>query len=254
MRDIFCFRYAVRARKQPAFEITLQGHNQMTTEQLIYSMLTENTGSHPCDSGGINGRGWQRNQAKSLDDFRAEPEATLNIDNDYFDITVSLFHYLTSNLQQNELCKEFNEMPCDQWNGEYYGTSNEQQCWLEDNGFLALSEFNSYNWDSNLSQVIQGTRFERDGDYYVLLQIHNGADVRGGYTDAKLFLVNADYFLLEDCTFEIDDVHCLDVHGSDLGIYNRETGDTQYLGHDDLSDIRELAKDKTEFIGSIMAY
>ena len=43
---------------------------------------------------------------------------------------------------------------------------------------------------------------------YVLLQIHNGADARGGYTDAKLFkmLSNEDYALFaEDSMFYADD-------------------------------------------------
>jgi len=55
---------------------------------------------------------------------------------------------------------------------------------------------------------------------YVLLQIHNGADARGGYTDAKLFKVN-DYsesweVVRVDCgfTIEIDGEYVnLDWHG-----------------------------------------
>ena len=39
---------------------------QEKTEIIIYQMLIENTGFHMCDSGGIDGRGWQRNQKKSL--------------------------------------------------------------------------------------------------------------------------------------------------------------------------------------------
>lgn len=47
--------------------------NATQTEQIIYEMLTENTGRHMLDSGGDSGRAWQRNQAKSLDDFKNEP-------------------------------------------------------------------------------------------------------------------------------------------------------------------------------------
>ncbi len=36
----------------------------MKTETVIYKMLTENTGVHMCDSGGKNGRHWQKNQKK----------------------------------------------------------------------------------------------------------------------------------------------------------------------------------------------
>ena len=55
---------------------------------------------------------------------------------------------------------------------------------------------NSYNSECSLSRTIQFTQFSVDNDYgtgflpdgsYVLLQIHGGADVRGGYTDPVLF-------------------------------------------------------------------
>lgn len=38
-------------------------------QKLVYSMLTENTGIHMLDSGFGEGRGWQRNQKKSIQDF-----------------------------------------------------------------------------------------------------------------------------------------------------------------------------------------
>ena len=54
--------------------------------------------------------------------------------------------------------------------------------------------FNTCNGDSDLSQVLQGAWLEdADGDSYLLLQIHGGCDVRGGYTDAKLFKVEYDW-------------------------------------------------------------
>ena len=40
-------------------------------------MLMENTGTHFLDSGGANGRMWQRNQAKTIEDFDNELEATI---------------------------------------------------------------------------------------------------------------------------------------------------------------------------------
>ena len=54
--------------------------------------------------------------------------------------------------------------------------------------------FNTYDGDSDLSQVLQGAWLEdADGDTYLLLQIHGGCDVRGGYTDAKLFKAEYDW-------------------------------------------------------------
>lgn len=225
----------------------------MTTEQLIYSMLIENTGAHPLDSGGAYGRQWQRNQNKTIDDFRNEPEA-LFIPGDYPEVWLSLFHHLNKTLEQDELCRQFNALPCDNWDGDFYGTSSEQCEWLENNGFIAndeRGEFNSYNWSSNLSQVVQGSYLLQGGylDDYVLLQVHGGCDVRGGYTDAKLFKISNDYFLWENASFSISDNKVLDVRGDDVSIYDTESHDDEWL---DYSAFEALAKTLPEkqIIGS----
>ena len=44
-----------------------------TTDEMIYSMLTESTGTNMLDSGGDSDRHWQRNQDKSFEDFNNEP-------------------------------------------------------------------------------------------------------------------------------------------------------------------------------------
>jgi hypothetical protein len=41
-----------------------------TTEQAIYEMLTESTGTHFLDSGGATGRHWQQNQKRTLEDLK----------------------------------------------------------------------------------------------------------------------------------------------------------------------------------------
>ncbi len=63
----------------------------LNTKKVIYKMLTENTGIHMCDSGGKDGRMWQRNQKKSFNDFNNEPEITKDDDLIYN----SLFHHLS---------------------------------------------------------------------------------------------------------------------------------------------------------------
>ena len=116
------------------------------------------------------------------------------------DYTVSLYHHLTQSLEIDETCERFNKLPCDDWDSEKaYGISEQQAQWLEKNGLVIGDTWNSYNYESNLSQVVQGANVTVDGDAleypaYILLQIHQGADVRGGYTDAKLFKVAAEYF------------------------------------------------------------
>ena len=175
------------------------------TQKLVYAMLTENTGTHMCDSGGANGRMWQRNQAKTIEDFDDELEATIEKHENTFEgekyteyeRTVSVFHYL-SELESDHLCDKFNELntDCKDWDGDFaWGVSQKGADFLELIGMESKHEFNTYNGDSDLSQVLQGSWLDMDGEPYLLLQIHGGADVRGGYTDAKLFKVEDDWMI-----------------------------------------------------------
>ena len=172
----------------------------MNTKELIYSMLTESTGAHMLDSGGAYGRHWERNQKRSIEDFENEPEQLYTWDGHYICRTVSVFHYL-SQLEQDELCEEFNAMPCHDWDAEeVFGVSDNQGrglCWKAGLKLKVRHVFNTYNGDSDLSQVLQGGWIDVNGDEYLLLQIHNGCDVRGGYTDAKLFKCREDSMIHE---------------------------------------------------------
>ena len=168
------------------------------TKELIFSMLTENTGQHMCDSGGDNGRMWQRNANKCLQDFEEEPEELYQYDPKYNEIyrTVSVFHFLTNDLEVDDICFRFNEIntnPKD-WDADtntnvsIYGVSVEAWQYLTELNEVEVSRsWNTYNGESDLSQTLQGANLTINEDYYVLIQIHGGADVRGGYTDAKLF-------------------------------------------------------------------
>ena len=168
-----------------------------TTEiqEIIYGMLTECTGAALCDSGGAYGRNWERNSKKSIADFINEPDVTC----DDLDVTestdlcciISVFHYLSNQLELNEVCRAFNSIPVDDWDGDlFYGLSLKGQKFLESLGVTELNAFNTYNGESDLSQVLQGAYFQVNDIDYVILQIHNGCDVRGGYTDAKIFVLN----------------------------------------------------------------
>ena len=61
-----------------------------------------------------------------------------------------------------------------------------------------INSVNTYNGEDALSRTLQYTAFGVDEDdflpegSYVALQIHGGADVRGGYTDARLFRMIGD--------------------------------------------------------------
>ena len=174
---------------------------QEKTEKIIYQMLIENTGIHMCDSGGKDGRNWQRNQKKSFKDFKNEP--VIKKDDDL--IIKSLFHHLSESCeylpdQTNMLETWINTNKYD-WIKNKDGRSNE---WNDVQEFMEkythsgkkINCIYTYNEDNVLSQDIQ---FLYGGDIYesdvIALSIHNGCDARGGLTDYKFFKIDYDTFL-----------------------------------------------------------
>jgi len=172
--------------------------------QLIYEKLTENTGKHFLDSGGSSNRHWQRNQEKTIDDFMREEEQVFGVGfnnegkADELFRAVSVFHYLAgdgSNLELDKISKEFNklnELNDELADCEPYGVGVSAWDYLSE--FVDennINTWNTYNYDSDLSQTLQGAniRLFINGQYedYVLIQIHGGCDIRGGYTNAMLF-------------------------------------------------------------------
>ena len=165
-------------------------------KKVVYGMLTENTGKHIFDSGGSEGRGWQRNQKKTIEDFENEEEELYQLDAKYKEIhrTVSVFHYLTNNLEIDDICEEFNKIQNDsvdyKWTmqGDMYGVSKEAYAMLMEQPDVEIQKpWNTNKGESDLSQILQGANIIINDENYILIQIHNGADARGGYTDAKLF-------------------------------------------------------------------
>jgi len=208
-------------------------HDTITTKrELIYKMLTTSTGRAILDSGDYYGRNWERNAKKTIEDFISEPEATLEIEErgDTLEpsVTISLFHYLDNALELDGLCDQFNAIPCDNWESDVYGVSSEGKQFLDDREATIKGDYNSYNGESVLSQVIQYTLIDIDGTDYVLLQVHGGCDVRGGYTDAKLFKIIDECYLYENasfCLFRGDHRLGIDLRGNDLEVYNSDWSD-----------------------------
>jgi len=180
---------------------------KLTLEKTLYNMWTENTGTSILDSGGASGRNWQRNQKKTIESLNNEPSGYVEY---YFSErhgleitgTASMWHHLNNALELDEVCHEFNSMDVDNWDSEVaYGLSNEGEQYLNYIGAKFEKTWNTYNWDNNFDAVLQGCNLTINDEDYVLIQYHGGADVRGGYTDAKLFKIDnylEDYFIYED--------------------------------------------------------
>lgn len=159
---------------------------------IIAKMLTENTGTHFLDSGGDNGRNWQRNKRVN---FAKSPAAT--VDFKYgIEVTLDLYHWLDDRLTLSKsLDRRFRRF-CAKHKGSDLATV---EAWLErltdsygdsPTGIYGDGKpvmVNTYNGECLLSQVLQYTFFTMDHQSYVALSIHGGADVRGGYTRVRIF-------------------------------------------------------------------
>ena len=209
------------------------------TEAIIYGMLTENTGTHFLDSGGSDGRAWQRNQAKTLEDFKAEPEAYFE-GGEYPEAGKSTFWHLVNNLDYDRaLTAAYHEFATDYPDESWLEID---QLWLDKLGvpgeggdFYSNSRwtFNSYNFeDWLLDQTLQGTFFGMGGTEYLILQVHGGADVRGGYTSPKVFKVSSKeefIFNADSAYFSCSSEEC-DNRLSVRGYYELELETGEYGG------------------------
>lgn len=230
------------------------------TEEVLAAMLTENTGRHLLDSGGAYGRNFERNQAAAGSDpvgyFHSRPEAWWN-----YGPTLDVFHFLRQRLDYApELDRAWRRFVGIGPMSRYFNgceTADEflaellKKGWAEDgSGDFAGMWVNTYNGEDYLSQVIQYLVFKLtdacpwgDEGYYVLLSIHGGCDVRGGYTDFRAFYVGdfegvcylldnarAELFCQnEGCWNEYSGAHAWTFDGGGSALYDGGTGGPEPL-------------------------
>ena len=165
-------------------------------------MLVEDTGTQLLDSGSGYGRHHERNRMKTLRAFQSEAAVMLDLPQEpcpIGDITysISVFHYLKNQLTLDLLCQEFNQKnkaAKDHDATDFIGVGAKVEKWLKSNNSVKVhSPVNTYNYQSSLSQVLQYTPLTINDNPYIVLQIHGGCDVRGGYTNGRMFKVENDY-------------------------------------------------------------
>lgn len=170
----------------------------------IIGMMTESTGCDILDSGGAYGRGWQRNRQIPVDEWDKTPACSIEVyGTDAVIVTYDVYNYLTNFLSITEESERLNAIMRDIVNA-----SGENSYIPDMEAFLGLKGIeidgngthdiiNTYNGDNILSQILQYAIFEMDDEPYILLQVHNGCDARGGYTHPQVYAIEwADYFYL----------------------------------------------------------
>lgn len=161
-------------------------------EEKIYAILTTSTGEHMLDSGGAYGRHWQRNQVRTIDDFINEPVATLD---EYGSLDISVFHHLTGSLV---LAEEMDALYMEHFKDSQNSHLEDIADFIELLGADEGASENTYNYESALSQVLQYQFFALGDRQYVALQVHQGADVRGGYTRPYIFELDDEYAFISE--------------------------------------------------------
>lgn len=164
------------------------------TEEILISMLREEKGY---------GRRygvphWVGNQKR---DFCAEPRARVDFRWKEVNYRKNVFHHLNDHL-------EIDAKLSDQFHKFAFGDDWEDEPWLTcmhaflDHLKATRDDYefrwgdNTYNSENHLDQDIQYEYFLLDGEPFVLLHIHNGEDIRSGYTTPFFFSVIDECFFL----------------------------------------------------------
>jgi len=200
---------------------------QTATRRAIIAQMKENTGASILDSGGAYGRNHERNRARGVK-FGQGPSiddcgATIPVQ-DYMEHCFSRTPEAVAieRALKRRIAKAYPDEPV----SLSYSEKAAIREGLEDMGCDAEGEcggwkwWNTYNDDTDLSQTLQLVTFRRGDTYFAIVQVHGGCDVRGGYTDGKVYEV-PEYYNLFDVRAEIEGQ---DGNGADSVYHAEENG------------------------------
>ena len=201
------------------------------TESILYDMLVEDCGVAMMDSGGEGGRSWQQN--RHVKDFRLlsainyEYETWTHKDGtegNWFTINRLLFHHLNDHLTYDR--EETKKL--EKWikkNDKYTNSVSDVEEYIEqvygtdEDGYYSD---NTYNSEHLLSQDFQYVSYGAQ----IFISIHGGADIRGGYSNYKVFTQDDQDMLFLDATSCNMRCECGSVYSDDGGYhwYNDDYG------------------------------
>lgn len=233
------------------------------TVRVLIDQLQENTGRHMLDSGDAYGRGYERwgrkgNAYAMAADYLSGPSVLV----DKYGMTVSTIHHLAQGLTYIPKA----DRAFERWVERDDAKTGKESPWLVSaERFVAVacghdvdtelssirggswggegpSVTNTYNFDNLLSETLQFIEFTSEmdkyglvaGERYVLLQTHNGADARGGYSRPRVYSVESDFYI---CNVDISLWHPIEFPQEetlDLAVPERESyhGYSLYGGGD----------------------
>jgi len=170
------------------------------TAAVLQAMFVEDAGRHLLDSGGAYGRAWEHNR---LFPPWLKPEAWLDWQHS-LSVTVNAYHWLLARLEYDQALDQLFQDFCRE-EGADWGwmecmeefpahlaklQNSEATCFYGEPGAHTI---NTYNGECLLDHTLQFTLFDTDQGSYVILQVHLGCDVRGGYSRPRFFRNNDMY-------------------------------------------------------------
>lgn len=196
------------------------------TKEILARMLCENTGKHFLDSGGVGNRAWQRNnkaiEAKTgesvenlsgeelVNVFQEREETFCNFSinhwrgEDHLEIEIvhDAFHWLAGRLYyEPDMQARYDDFVKDRRDTSHLLDMEDFAAALDGRAIYGEGDpvsVNTYNGECLLSATLQYLYFSVDEGDFIALQIHGGADVRGGYTAPKLFSVQDECALFDN--------------------------------------------------------
>lgn len=163
------------------------------TRAAIEAQLLTNTGASMLDSGGAYGRHHERNREKGVK-FGEGTRA------DKWGFTIPVHDFLYAVCERTDECVKMEKQllkrarKIDPEADLCYHDRDAVETALKQLGATGVDKWvNTYNSECDLSQTLQFLRFDVGRKCYALIQVHQGCDVRGGYTDATLYEVDPDY-------------------------------------------------------------
>lgn len=170
-----------------------------TTQRRVLAQLRENTGRSLYDSGGAYGRQWERNRVR---DLVSEPEIGMDIQVEYprkgflipdhygvgqlrLTASANTYHWMTRLLRHSHYarCMERRLNKLIQQAGEKH----------EDDSYWKLFErvtgevLRQDGCDGTLDQAWSSAIIQLGGRHLLAISLHNGADIRSGWTYAALY-------------------------------------------------------------------
>ena len=110
---------------------------------------------------------------------------------------------------------------------------------FEENTHTGTSVSNTYNGEDFLSQGYMYIFFEYEDDPYIAISIHNGCDIRGGYTNVHIFDVGyEDDFITAQNEASIDCLHTDgEIHICESGYHIYGSIAEEYYSHLEQKDV-----------------